>query len=325
MLIPSEARATVLGVGEADVRVVTHPLVDGSAAGWQGGTLECWWAVPLAGSPERTAGNLSVAVLPRAGDAYHAFAEAFAGPDISVDSLGTTSQMRCSAEEDGGSCSGSLLIDDYWAEFSFRNFTIGSATQDEVLALGVVAGTAIRDALSAAGEARAAFVPAPDSLEAWGSCDDLDDGGQLREALDSPSLLEPEGQYASGDGEGIAMFSVSWTRAGFASCSWSQKDMFSSPPDELRLLSTLMLPGGAWAWPEISAHALSQAGAQEVQIDGADAAIITCSVPETTGCKVLVLAGGSWLSVDAGYPEGSVESSRETALEAAGLLLEDLR
>lgn len=189
----------------------------------------------------------------------------------------------------------------------------------EILAIGVATGTAMRDALDAAGQPLPQFQPPEGSLPAWESCDAIDEGGAFRSALGSPSLGAPEADETDG---AIAMFAIAWQRADFRSCSWRHADPYSSPAGELRLLGARILPGGEWAWPELAHAALAKDGASEVDINGAERAVVSCSsYEEYAGCKVEALVDGSYLSVDTDFDEGGEGSARTRAIEAMALIV----
>ncbi|MET0854735.1 MAG: hypothetical protein ABWY30_08890, partial [Microterricola sp.] len=189
----------------------------------------------------------------------------------------------------------------------------------EILAIGVATGAAMRDALDAAGQPLPPFQPPEDSLPAWDSCETIDDGGAFRSALGSPSLAAPEAEERDG---AIAMFAIAWQRADFRSCSWHHSDPYASPAGELRLVGTHILPGGGWAWPELSQLALARDGASVVDIDGTEHAVASCvDYEEYAGCMVEALVGGSYLYVDASYDEVGDGSARESAIDAMALIV----
>lgn len=315
-LIDVESIALAVGVPAADVSANVHPLANGSAASMQAGMLECGWH----GDAGTVASGLTVEVLPDAAGEYTAYINGLPLPDTQDGLIGPESRIRCYEDEVGRSCTASFLSSGYWLNFSLVQPPVDQPNSDaDILAIGVATGAAMRDALDAAGQPLPQFQPPEGSLPAWESCDTIDDGGAFRSALGSASLGAPEAEESD---DAIAMFAIAWQRAEFRGCSWRHSDPYSSPAGELRLLSASILPGGEWAWPELAHAALAKDGASEVDINGAESAVVSCSsYEEYAGCKVEALVDGSYLSVDTGFDESGEGSARTRAIEAMTLIV----
>ncbi|AMB58675.1 hypothetical protein [Microterricola viridarii] len=281
--------------------------------------LNCEWS-----SSAGTEGpRLTVEILPDAVGEYFDFVEGLPLADSQLGLIGPDSRINCYADTEGSSCSASFLADGYWVDFEFTRPAADPApTIEETRSVAVVTGTAIRDSLQAAGEPLPQFQPPADSLAAWDDCGVVDGDGSFRTALGSPSLGEAEARDSEG---AIAMFAIAWQRADFLSCDWRQADPYEAPAGELRLLGVNILPGGGWAWPELSEVALSRDGATDVAIEGAEQAVASCIWDdEHSGCTVEALVDGSYLYVDTGYDEAADGSARERAIEAMGILISRL-
>lgn len=315
-LIDVESIALAVGVPAADVSANVHPLANGSAASMQAGMLECGWH----GDAGTVASGLTVEVLPDAAGEYTAYINGLPLPDTQDGLIGPESRIRCYEDEVGRSCTASFLSSGYWLNFSLVQPPVDQPNSDaDILAIGVATGAAMRDALDAAGQPLPRFQPPEGSLPAWESCDTIDDGGAFRSALGSASLGAPEAEESD---DAIAMFAIAWQRAEFRSCTWRRSDPYASPPGELQYLGANILPGGGWAWPELSQLALARHGASVVDIEGTEHAVASCvDDEEYAGCMVEALVGGSYLYVDASYDEVGDGSARESALDAMAMIV----
>ena len=270
-----------------------HPLADGSAAQLQAGVVTCEWVVD--GTVDA---RLHVDVLPDGVEDFRSFVVAYPYPGGTA-AFGPDSDLRCWTDGVVG-CSADLTPGGHWVEFELSVPADARTSDASTAALQV--GTAITEVLST--------VPAGvrgdlgDVLPAWDDCLRLD-AGDLRGASGSPSLGLPEPSYS---GPGV-IFSVAWQRAAFRSCVWRQADIYDAPDGELRMLTVSVLPGGAWAWREVSDSAMSGADVRGLDVPGADAASIACAYE--TECGVHLSVQGSLLIV-----QGSYDSAGDGDLEA---------
>ncbi|TYL51035.1 hypothetical protein [Agromyces mariniharenae] len=293
--MPAAVRETVLGEGGV---AVEHPLSDGSAAQLQAGVVTCEWQVD--GTP---AARLHVDVLPNGVEDYRAFVVAYPYPGGTA-AFGPDSDLRCWTDEVVG-CSADLTPGGHWVEFEV-SVPADAATGDASTA-ALQIGATITEALSTV--QAGARGDLGDVLPAWDDCLRLD-AGDLRGASGSPSLGLPEPSYA---GPGV-IFSVAWQRAAFRTCVWRQADIYDAPDGELRMLTVTVLPGGAWAWREVSDAAMSGVDVRPLDVPGADAASLACAYE--TECAVhlsvqgsLLIVNGSYDSVDDGDLEAVTEAS----------------
>jgi hypothetical protein len=279
-LVPTSVREAALGAPGVQVK---HPLADGSAAQLQAGVLMCEWIVdgPLDA-------RLHVDVLPDALHDFRAFVAAYPYPGGSA-AFGPDSDLRCWSDEAIG-CSADLTPGGYWVEFE-----LSAPPADGVVDMssaGMKVGAAITEGLADVVSSERG--DPGDVLPGWDDCLQLD-ASDLRAVTDSPSLGLPQPSYV---GPGV-IFSVAWQRAGFRSCVWRQPDVYDAPDGELRMLTVNVLPGGAWAWPELVDAAMPAAEVRELEVPGADAAYIACSYE--TECRIDLSVQGSLLSVQGSY------------------------
>jgi hypothetical protein len=277
---------------------VVHPLADGTAAQLQAGVLTCEWVVD--GTLDA---RLHVEVLPDGLQDFRAFVAAFPYPGGSA-AFGPDSDLRCWSDEAIG-CSADLTPGGYWVEFE-----LSAPPTDGVVDMssaGLHVGAAITEALSGVVPAERGEIG--HALPGWDDCQQLD-AIDLRGRTVSPSLGLPEPSYL---GPGV-IFSVAWQRAAFRSCVWRQSDVYDAPDGELRMMTVNVLPGGAWAWPELVDAAMPAAEVRELEVPGADAAFLACSYG--TECRIDLSVEGSLLSVHGSYDspdDGNLAAVTEAA------------
>lgn len=285
-LLGAEERARATGYPDTVLTELQVPLYIGSVAMAQGGLLECRWD-----GLESAAAFIRVGVLPDATDSYQAdsnhrkvgFTSGLVGPN---------SIARCLGGDGGRLCDVQFDSDGYWVVLEFEGRVAEKHDEAALTVDAAQIAATIRDALRAAGPPRPAFVPVADSVGEWSSCSDLDADGAFRHAVGAPSFITPE-VY-----EGVpAMFSVAMKRGFYARCDWEHANLDETPAGEIHRVTVEMIQGGGWAWPELIGPTAGYEPKAEIDVPGADIAVIACS--GEYDCVVQALVRGSYIEVTA--------------------------
>jgi len=316
-LVPPADVAAAINIPAEQVTPFVYPLADGFAAELQGGVLMCDWTdagtTEFIDSPENL---LDVAVLPDAKRNFRDFVDALASDRDNSGLLGKSSYLECSVYEDLRSCSGAFVVDGYWVEFD----STGPAPTEEdkpEYAAALALGTVIQGTLGTASPPLAAFEVPQGSAPLWDSCSALDANKKFRKKLKSTGLTAPEQDNNEGP---FVLFTVAWNRADFGSCVWRHDDTYSTPAGQVRQTSVWILPGGGWAWEELRDGDLARPGAELVAIDGADEAVVYCN-DDVTGCSIIALVDGSFVSFDVDYDDPDGGLGAESAVRAGANFL----
>ena len=313
-LVPPAAAGAAINIPAEQVTPFDNPLADGSAAQLQAGVLDCNWR----GVEDAEANYqfMKISVLPDATKNFRDFVKAFASDRENSGLLGKSSYLDCTISEDQRSCSGAFVVDGYWVEFD----STGPAPTEEdkpEYAAALALGTVIQGTLGTAGPPLAAFEVPQGSAPLWDSCSALDANKKFRKKLKSTGLTAPEQDNNEGP---FVLFTVAWNRADFGSCVWRHDDTYSTPTGQVRQTSVWILPGGGWAWEELRDGDLARPGAELVAIDGADEAVVYCN-DDVTGCSIIALVDGSFVSFDVDYDDPDGGLGAEAAVRAGANFL----
>ena len=314
-LLTAEQIATALGIAASDISPYDNPMSNGRIGILQAGVLQCNWQSP-ATEGEDAKYHMTVEVL---ADAKTEFAESDLNRKV-ADLLGAGSFVRCTNQETVRLCEGEFQVDGYWTTFSFsREPENSAADKDHKPALTV--GKALRSALGEAGTPLAPYVIPADALAAWDSCSVLDAKKKIRSALGSPKLINPEGD-SSHDGN-YMLTTLAFDRGGFTSCTWRQNDPYESPTGQVRQFTVRMIPGAGWAWDEARDDVLEHGqGAELVDVDGADEAVVSCS--SGVDCTLVALVEDSYVEVVMSFDSDSDRSASDAAVTAVEFAIERL-
>lgn len=313
-LIDEDARALAMGALKSTISLKTSSVSNGMISFLQGGMLTCQWESSKAVKVEGSSSELRLEILPDAADEFQAMAASFPTDGFTTGLIGPDSLVSCIGEVSKRSCTMRFENDGYWVELSFNGHTTLAAADPSLADDAVQIGTAVRDALAAAGPPRPAFVPAADAATGWDDCADVDGSEAFRRELSSPSFVAPEGYWA-----GASMFSVAMVRAGFTTCVWRHNDVYSTPAGELRQVGIEMIPGAAWAWPDLVADALAKNPAAEISVAGAEAAVLVCW--DANECTAQALVRGSYVAANASNEQRNTADARSGAIRALELAI----
>lgn len=313
-LLGANELTLAMGIPAASYSASDSTANNGTISFAQGGMLTCGWESAVKTGPEEGGVHTRLEILPDASDAYLDMVTSYPRETFTPGLIGPDSLLYCSAADFAQSCTVIFDADGYWVELSFSGLSQQGATKESVTDVAVQIGASITDALSAAGSPKPAFVPAADAARPWGSCADIDRDGAFRSEIGSPSFTAPEAHES-----GKAMFSVAMQRAGYTDCVWRHADVYSAPAGEIRQLGIEFIPGAAWAWPELFALATTENADAEIAIQGADAAVITCSSEDN--CTVQALVRGSYLAAVASNEQGNTADARAGAVRALELAI----
>ncbi|WP_157496856.1 hypothetical protein [Leifsonia sp. Leaf264] len=155
--------------------------------------------------------------------------------------------------------------------------------------------------------------PANDTWQ-WGSladCAVVEDAAQISAAFHSPEFTVGR----SDSGLDVPPLIVARDRGGILRCTWANAEPV--PAGQLSMVTGNIVPGGAWAWDDLTNRAATEDDpriSEPVTVPGADAAVYRCS---DDSCEIDVSSGGSVASL---YLSKSVDM-RELLLAAATALV----
>jgi hypothetical protein len=237
----------------------------------QAGMQRCQW-----GELQSTAAGL--AVLPDAAAAFEELSGLYEvdAQYIRIDELGDRSKHQCGY----GYCNADILVGEFWLNLhAYRSDLMDELDVEPLfLAFARSAVDAVRDAAS--NEQRDAWtLPADAFRPSPGWCSEAL-LGDLGGALGIPSLFGP-----GTDGYGGLQFAL-WERSGIAQCNLAAED-----GERAGYGSLTVLPGAAWAIPELIGSPSPSFGAYEA-ID-ADEGVLVAS--DAAGTAVVAEIDGSLL------------------------------
>ena len=340
-LIDSELLSSALGTSMTEIALDSETPVSSleSAASYQAGQLDCGWSPKgLYAYP-----RMHIGILPDAAGEFHDYsrkqvAQSEASGELITDLFGTDSFFECVSYTvtpfRNRSCSGALEALGYWVEFTFAA-ELSDTESDSGTDLAISVGNAIRVALTTAGAPRAQYENPSGTATAWESCAALEEDGALQRATGSPTLILREVGYRSSDAFGTAL-----AKSPFTECYWLQSaypeidcnednyycacdecgyydyDEVAAKiiRDEIEYATVAILPGGEWAWKELSvgsppmdAESLARLGVPDGTVD--------CD-EWGAWCEIQVLIDHSIVSASFNYYEAAPETSdsKERAL-----------
>lgn len=277
-----------------------QPFTPEYASVLQAGVLQCQWAGDFDAE-----GGLLTAFVSTDAAAGASDIESTAAAGAQSLAAGDASAVSCSG---GSSCDASLVIGDYWVQYSLRQSSHLSVEQ--AIATMEQSASSFASALQQHPTPLPAWIPPVSPWASTGDCAALTPETPMSDILGSPEMTGPTSPTA-----GPTPTVVENAQAGRI-CRWGVPDGLITPAGQIRSLEVQLAPGAAWVADD---DVFAYADSTPVEIEGADAAYVRCAYSEGELCWLDVFVDNSWMQL--GYPDRTAPENTPLLQAAAEAII----